>query len=459
MSRNIHTGGDAEQRLHMELANVRKQLAALERIARSLGAGGGGGGVTDHGLLTGLSDDDHSIYALADGSRGSFVKTDLSNVPAGLATQAELDAVAAAKQAADADLTTIASIDSGTSAGVMATEASGWVKRTYAQVKTSLGLTKSDVGLGSVDNTADAAKPVSTAQQTALDLKANLASPTFTGTVVVPLAVGATSPYQKSEVDTLLAAKATAADLTAHIGDTSAAHAGSAVSVNPSGLIVVTGTDVQAAIGQLDAAVAAGGIPSTIGDAKGDLVGFSADNTPVRIPAAASNGCVITSATSQTGGVKWREGYVPLHARSGRGNPASTNGFLLVPSSTGSIVGDTAAASLMGTFYLDPATYGGTSVSVKLRIAVWTETSPTSSTLTGRVIRVTSASAGALTGSSVVGASTTIASLTGANTAFVSALSSAVTISTAGWHAVQFFHSVNPAQTMNYQYELVVMPL
>jgi hypothetical protein len=42
------------------------------------------------------------------------------------------------------------------------------------------------VGLGNVDNTADTAKPVSTATQTALDLKANLASPTFTGTVVLP---------------------------------------------------------------------------------------------------------------------------------------------------------------------------------------------------------------------------------------------------------------------------------
>jgi hypothetical protein len=45
------------------------------------------------------------------------------------------------------------------------------------------GITKAMVGLGSVDNTADTAKPVSTFQQTALDLKANLASPTFTGTV------------------------------------------------------------------------------------------------------------------------------------------------------------------------------------------------------------------------------------------------------------------------------------
>ena len=44
-------------------------------------------------------------------------------------------------------------------------------------------LVKGDVGLGNVDNTSDANKPVSTAQQTALNLKANLASPTFTGTV------------------------------------------------------------------------------------------------------------------------------------------------------------------------------------------------------------------------------------------------------------------------------------
>lgn len=49
-------------------------------------------------------------------------------------------------------------------------------------------LAKADVGLGSVDNTADAAKPVSTATQTALDAKAPLASPAFTGTPTAPSA-------------------------------------------------------------------------------------------------------------------------------------------------------------------------------------------------------------------------------------------------------------------------------
>lgn len=42
---------------------------------------------------------------------------------------------------------------------------------------------KGMVGLGNATNTSDANKPVSTAQQTALNLKANLAGPTFTGTV------------------------------------------------------------------------------------------------------------------------------------------------------------------------------------------------------------------------------------------------------------------------------------
>jgi hypothetical protein len=51
---------------------------------------------------------------------------------------------------------------------------------------TPTGITKAHVGLGSVDNTADSAKPVSTAQQTALDTKAPLASPALTGNPTAP---------------------------------------------------------------------------------------------------------------------------------------------------------------------------------------------------------------------------------------------------------------------------------
>ena len=52
--------------------------------------------------------------------------------------------------------------------------------------KTWQTLDKASVGLSAVDNTSDANKPVSTATTTALNLKAPLASPTFTGTVTLP---------------------------------------------------------------------------------------------------------------------------------------------------------------------------------------------------------------------------------------------------------------------------------
>lgn len=66
-----------------------------------------------------------------------------------------------------------------------------------------VSLVKDDVGLSSVDNTSDAAKPVSTAQQTALNLKANLASPTFTGTVegVTKAMVGLSSVDDTADVN------------------------------------------------------------------------------------------------------------------------------------------------------------------------------------------------------------------------------------------------------------------
>lgn len=57
-------------------------------------------------------------------------------------------------------------------------------------------LDKADVGLSNVDNTADANKPVSTAQQAALDLKANLASPALTGTPTAPTAAAETNTTQ-----------------------------------------------------------------------------------------------------------------------------------------------------------------------------------------------------------------------------------------------------------------------
>lgn len=64
-----------------------------------------------------------------------------------------------------------------------ATKNAAAVTLTNKTITSPLGLVKADVGLSNVDNTSDVNKPVSTAQQTALNLKADLASPTFTGTL------------------------------------------------------------------------------------------------------------------------------------------------------------------------------------------------------------------------------------------------------------------------------------
>lgn len=57
-------------------------------------------------------------------------------------------------------------------------------------------VTKANVGLGNVDNTADSAKPISTAQQTALNLKANTANQDFTGINTVPTPATSTNTTQ-----------------------------------------------------------------------------------------------------------------------------------------------------------------------------------------------------------------------------------------------------------------------
>lgn len=63
-------------------------------------------------------------------------------------------------------------------------------------INSPIGLVKADVGLSNVDNTSDANKPVSTATQTALNLKANLNSPALTGTPTAPTAAAGTNNTQ-----------------------------------------------------------------------------------------------------------------------------------------------------------------------------------------------------------------------------------------------------------------------
>lgn len=84
---------------------------------------------------------------------------------------------------------------------------------------TPTGIVKNDVGLGSVDNTSDINKPVSTAQQTALDLKAPINNAALTGIPTAPTAAPATNTDQiattaftRAEIASLVASAPAALD-------------------------------------------------------------------------------------------------------------------------------------------------------------------------------------------------------------------------------------------------------
>lgn len=109
-------------------------------------------------------------------------------------------AAAAASQPLDSDLTAIAAL-STTAFG------RSFLDRADAAAGRTL------LVLGNVDNTADTAKPVSTAQQTALNLKADLASPVLTGNPTAPTATPGdndTSIATTAFVTVAVAAEATA---------------------------------------------------------------------------------------------------------------------------------------------------------------------------------------------------------------------------------------------------------
>ena len=69
---------------------------------------------------------------------------------------------------------------------------------------------RATLGLGNVNNTSDIDKPISTATQTALNLKATIASPTFTGTPKAPTAAAGTDTTQLASTAFVKAAVAAA---------------------------------------------------------------------------------------------------------------------------------------------------------------------------------------------------------------------------------------------------------
>lgn len=187
------------------------------------------GGVTDHGALTGLSDDDHGQYH--NDARGDARYAPLAKgVTNG---DAHDHAGGDGAQIAYSSLSGTPTLGTAAAASTGDFEAAGAVS-THNSVTTAHGISafgatlvddadaataRTTLVLGNVDNTSDANKPVSTAQQTALNLKANLASPTFTGTVsgITAAMVGAPSGSGTS-TGTNTGDSATPAETTTTIG-------------------------------------------------------------------------------------------------------------------------------------------------------------------------------------------------------------------------------------------------
>jgi hypothetical protein len=151
----------------------------------------------------------HGIADTADLATKAYADTSVSTHSAdttsvhGIADTAELATKAYADAAASNAISTSLSTHEADTLSVhgiadtsLLVTTTGTQTLTNKTITTPAGLVKSDVGLGNVDNTSDANKPISTATQTALDNKlasataattyAPLANPTFTGTVTLP---------------------------------------------------------------------------------------------------------------------------------------------------------------------------------------------------------------------------------------------------------------------------------
>ena len=214
---------------------------------------GGDGAQIDHGGLAGLADDDHTQYALVDGTRAFFGVPSCAVAPTTgnhLVNKTYADALAIASGSGDVTGPSSAVADriavfSGTTGKVIADGGSlisdlavaakgvtngdthdhsggdgGQIAHgslsdigtnTHAQIDTHIAntsnphtVTKTQVGLGNCDNTSDAGKPVSTAQQTALDGKISHSLATATNDVLVASGVGAFVKKTLAELKTIL---------------------------------------------------------------------------------------------------------------------------------------------------------------------------------------------------------------------------------------------------------------
>ena len=111
---------------------------------------------------------------------------------------------AVAEVTVDTDKNTLV-VHDGTTAGGHALAKESAVTTHVMDTDNPHGVTKAQVGLGNVDNTSDADKPISTAAQDALDLKADADNAVLTGVPTAPTAVVGTSTTQIATTEFVVA--------------------------------------------------------------------------------------------------------------------------------------------------------------------------------------------------------------------------------------------------------------
>jgi len=183
-----------------------------------------------------------------------------------------------------------------------------------ATLKTDLVLVKADVSLGSVDDTTDLNKPVSTAQQTALDFKADSATPNFTGPVsgVTKAMVGLGNADDTADANKpVSSAQLTALDLKANLENpifTGVPYAPTATEGDDTEQVATTAF-VTAAVAASIILPADAAILETFIAAKGDLIVGTANDTPAILTLSSTNGYFLraNTAVGSTFGVEWGE--------------------------------------------------------------------------------------------------------------------------------------------------------